>query len=133
MLKQHGRQPDRLVAQFGTNGRLGRCAMVAFVEEQVERALHGRQPIREVGRNTSVKQPLGFGEHFLAAHDALFDCRMAAHERARDLINAKAAQDVENERDLRRFRQSRVTAGEHHPKQAVLDHVVGKDFIDHRR
>src|SRR5262249_51745555 len=39
---------------------------------------------------------------------------------ARDLVYAEAAEDVENERDLRLLCQARLAAGEHHPKQIVF-------------
>ena len=55
---------------------------------------------------------------------------MAADEGARDLVYAEAAEDVENERDLRLLCQARLAAGEHHPKHVVFDRIGCKEFFD---
>ena len=54
----------------------------------------------------------------------------AAHERIRDFMDAKAAQDVQHERDLRLLRKPRMAAGEHHAKLIVFDRVCSKKLLD---
>ncbi len=71
-------------------------------------------------------------QHLLGPRDALLDRGMAAHEGARDFVHAEAAQDVQDQRDLRFLRQPRMAAGEHHAQQVVLDRVRGEQLLDHR-
>ena len=74
---------------------------MAFVEEQVKCALDGwKAPGKVVGARY-IEQPLRSRQHFLGPRDALLDRSVTAHERIRDFIYAKPAQDVQHERDLR--------------------------------
>jgi len=46
------------LAEFHAYGRLGRCAVVAFIEKQVERAVNGGKPRGEVLSVRDVEQLL---------------------------------------------------------------------------
>jgi hypothetical protein len=121
VLKKQRRKTHGLLAEFGTHGGLGRRAVVAFVEEQVKRALDGwKAPGKVVGARY-IEQPLRSRQHFLGPRDALLDRSVTAHERIRDFIYAKPAQDVQHERDLRFLGKPGMAAGEHHPKLIVFD------------
>src|SRR5437899_261116 len=104
--------------------------MVAFVEEQVERAVDRRKPRGEVGGVRDLEQTLGTRECLLRAREAFLDRRARADEGAGNLVHAEAAQDVEHQRDLRRLREPRVAAGEHHAQLIVLDGVCPKQLLD---
>ncbi len=102
--------------------------MVALVEEQVERAPDGRQPRDELGVR-QVEEPPRARERLLPPRDPLLDRRAAGEERAGDLARAEAAQDVEDERELRLLGQPGVTAREHHPELLVADRVRGEGLV----
>ena len=120
--------PGRARRAPPTRGR----AVVALVEEQIERAMDGRKARGEIVGIRDVEQPLRSREHFLRARDALLDRRVAADERAGDFAHAEAAQDVEHERDLRLLGQPRMAAGEHHAQLIVFDRVSSKELFDRR-
>ena len=124
VLKKQRRKTHGLLAELGTHGGLGGRAVVAFVEEQVKCSLDGRKAPREVVGARYIEQPLRSRQHFLGARDALLDRSVTAHERIRDFIYAKPAQDVQHERDLRFLRKPRMAAGEHHAKLIVFDRVL---------
>ena len=67
MLREQARQPNRLAAEVHAHDGAGRCAVIAFAEHQIERALHGRQPAFEIGGIGNVEQRAGFGQRFLRA------------------------------------------------------------------
>src|SRR5258708_11849810 len=71
---------------------------------------------------------LRFGQQLLAAPNPLFDRRVPAQAGAGDLIDAESAKNVEDQRHLRWFGQSRMTGGEHHAKHAVLDGIGGENL-----
>jgi hypothetical protein len=65
VLKKQRRKTHGLLAEFGTHGGLGGRAVVAFVEEQVKRALDGwKAPGKVVGARY-IEQPLRSRQHFL--------------------------------------------------------------------
>ena len=51
-------KPHRLLAELDPHGRLGRRAVVALVEEQVERAVDGRQSLGDLRGVVEVEEPL---------------------------------------------------------------------------
>src|SRR6516165_1290990 len=118
------------MAELSADRSFRGCSVISLVEQQIERPVDGWKSRREVGRRGNVEQPLRCREQFLRTRYPLLNCRMAADEGARDLICAEAAQDVENERDLRLFCQARLAAGEHHTKQIVFDRGGCKEFFD---
>lgn len=132
MLEQQGRETQRLLAQLDAHCRLGGGAVVAFVEEQVERAVDGRKPRGEVGGVRDLEQALGTRQRLLGAREALLDRSVRADEGAGDLVDAEAAQDVEHERDLRRLGQAGMATGKHHAQLIVLDGVRRKQLLDDR-
>ena len=125
------RQTHRLRAQLRTHRGFGRRAVIALVEQQVQRAPHGREALREFGVG-QIEQPSGAREDLLSPGDPLLDRRAAGEERARDLRRAESAQDVEDQRDLRFLRQPRMTAGEHHPELLIADRVRRERLVDDR-
>src|SRR5215831_5320586 len=130
MRQQQRGKPHRLMAEFGSDGGFRGRAVVALVEQQVERPVNGRKSRRELGRRGNLEQPLRCREQLLCPRYPFLDCSMAADEGARDLVYAEAAEDVENERDLRLLCQTRLAAGEHHPKQIVFNRIGCKELFD---
>ena len=91
--------------------------------------MNRRKARREVRWSLCVEEPIGPGQNFLSPRDPLLHCRVRGHEGTRDLVNAKTAQDMKDEHDLRFFGQARMAAGEHHAELVVFDCVVGKHFL----
>ena len=56
----------------------------------------------------------------------------AGEERVRDLLGAEAAEDVEDERELRLLGQARMAAGEHHSQLLVADRGRREGLVDER-
>src|SRR5262249_44469932 len=110
--------------ELGTDGGFRGRAVIALVEQQIERPMNGRKSRRELGWRGNIEQPLRCREQLLCPRYSFLDCSMAADEGARDLVYAEAAEDVENERDLRLLCQARLAAREHHPKHVVFDPIV---------
>src|SRR5262245_45645016 len=101
MRQQQRGKPHRLMTELGTDGGFRGRAVIALVEQQIERPVNGRKSRRELGRRGNVEQPLRCREQLLCPRYPFLDCSMAADEGVRDLVYAEAAEDVENERDLR--------------------------------
>ena len=129
MLEQQTREPQRLAAQLRAHRRLGRRAVIAFVEQQIQRPVDRWEAGREVARVRDLEQALRLGEHLLRPRDALLDAGMRADEGAGDLVDAEAAQDVQHERDLRRFRQARMTARKHHAQLIVPERFLREQLL----
>ena len=87
--RKQRRQAHRLAAQLGAHRRFAGRAVIALVEQQVQRAPDGRQAQRELGIR-EIEQPSGAREHLLAARDSLLDRRAAGEERARDLARRRS-------------------------------------------
>src|SRR5215831_2095924 len=130
MRQQQRGEPHRLMTELGSDGGFRRRAVVALVEQQIERPVNGWKSRRELARRCNVEQPLRCREQLLCSRYPFLDCSTAADEGARDLVYAEAAEDVENERDLRLLCQARLAAGEHHPKQVIFDRVGCKELFD---
>ena len=58
MLAEQRRETHGFLAEFGAHGRLGGRAVVALVEEQIERAMNGGKPRGEVLGVRDVEQLL---------------------------------------------------------------------------
>src|SRR5262249_5300225 len=112
---------------------IGGSTVIAFVEQQIQRTLDSGQPRVEFRGCRDVEQPLGVCERSLGACDPLLNGCFAADERACDLANAEAAQDVQNQPYLRLFGELRMAAGKHHAKQAIVDRICCETFFDGRR
>lgn len=123
----------RLLAELDADGLLRARAVVALVEQEVERALHGPEPRQHLPLGAELEELHGPCEDLLAARDALRDRGVRAEERARDLADAEAAEDVQHEDDLRLLRQPRMAAGEHHPELIVLESLGLEHFVDDGR
>ena len=78
--------------------------MVALVEQQVERALHGRQRARRTRRRRDRTDRFAPASAFLPREMRFSIAARPVEKRARDLARAEAAEDVEHERDLRVLR-----------------------------
>jgi hypothetical protein len=120
------------LAEFPAYSRFGRCAVVAFVEKQVERAVNGGKPRGEVLGVRDIEQLLGTGQNFLGAGDALLDGVVRADECSGHLVHAEAAEDVQDQRDLGLLGKPRRAAGEHHAQLIVLDLLRGEKLLDGR-
>src|SRR5262249_60977337 len=113
-----GAEPD-------ADGGLGGGGGGALVEQQVERPPDRRQAGGELG-GAQGEEPARGRERLLAARDPLLDGGAAGEEGGRDLVGAEAAQDVEDEGELRLLGQARVAAGEHHAQLLVADGAGGE-------
>jgi hypothetical protein len=118
VLDQQRDQPHRLPAEVEAHRRVRRGAVVALVEEEVERALHRGEPVLEVPGSELEEGPRP-REHLLRSREPLLHRRQRDEEGPGDLVRREAAQEREDERDLRVLRDVRVTAGEHHPQLVV--------------
>ena len=49
MLEQKARQSDRFATQLDLHRRFRRRAVISLVEQQIQRAMDGRQPLRKIG------------------------------------------------------------------------------------
>ena len=107
--------------------------MVPFIEEQVQRALDGREARREVGSVRDIEQPLGARQDLLGPRESFLHRRVRTDERARDFVDTESAEDMQDERDLRFLREAGMAAGEHHAQLVILDCVGGKALLDRRR
>src|SRR5262249_3693453 len=120
-----------LMAEPGAHRTSWGCAVIALIEQQVEGTMDGRKPVRKISRRGKVEELVRCREHLL--HYPLLDRGMAADEGGGDLVDAEAAQDIENERNLALLREARMAAREHHAQQIVLDRVRGEQFFNDRR
>src|ERR1700733_14348670 len=130
MIEEYCCQPHRFMTKLDADRRLWGGAVVALVEQQIERTMDSRQAGAKVLGACNLEQSLGSCEHRLGTGDALFDRGVAADKSAGDLVNAEATQNVENQRDLRLLPQPRMAAGKHHSKLVVLDGGRSKQFLD---
>ncbi len=58
---------------------------------------------------------------------------MPAQKRCSDLVDTEAAEDVEDQGELRLLWQLRLAAGEHHSEDIVLDRFRGEECLDQWR
>jgi hypothetical protein len=103
--------------------------VIALVEEQVQRAVHDGQTLTELGVG-ELEEALRAGEGLLATSDPLLDGGAAGEECAGDLGRAKAAEDVQDQRDLHLFGEARMTTGKHHPQLFVSNRRPCEGFVD---
>ena len=59
VVAQKCRKAHGVVTELGPHGGFVRCAVVPFIEEQVQRALDGREARLEVRSVRDIEQPLG--------------------------------------------------------------------------
>jgi len=90
MIDEQTDQAHRLVADILAHDFLGVSAVVAFVEQQVERAVHRGQPWREVVGG-QLEEALRLGQHLLPACNPLLHRRLGDEERARNFCDREAA------------------------------------------
>jgi hypothetical protein len=114
--REHRGQPDRLVAQLAPHRRA-----VAGVEDEVDDAEYGREPVGEdvVGRD--AEGDAGVADLPLRAHEPLRHRRLRHEERPRDLARLEPAERAQRERDLRVDRKRGMAAGEDEAQALVGD------------
>ena len=117
--QQQPRQPDRLLAQRRAD--LGGIAArgIALVEDQVDHGGDRGEPLGALHRARRLERHIGVGDAGLRAGDALLHRGFGDQERARDLLDGKAGDDAQRQRDLLRRRQVRMTADEQQPQNVV--------------
>jgi hypothetical protein len=71
MLEEHPGEVQRLAAQADAHGHLGRSAVVSLVEQEIERPLHRRQALLELGVVVEFEEPPTRCERLLRTPDAL--------------------------------------------------------------
>ena len=129
VLDQQRHQAHRLTAEVQADRRVGRGAVVALVEQEVERSLHGGEPGLEVP-GAELEQRPGPGEHLLRPREPLLHRRERDEEGPGHLVGREAAQQRQDQRDLRVLGDVRMTAREHHPQLVVSER--GRQ-VRHRR
>src|SRR5207253_3094330 len=65
MFAQQRRETEGFAGEIGAHRRLGGCAVIAFVEKQIERAMHGGKARGEIARVGDVEKLLRSREKFL--------------------------------------------------------------------
>jgi len=65
-----------------------------------------------------------------AARDALLDRRASRQKGTGNLLRPEPAQNVEHQRDLHFFLETRIAAREHHAQLFVADDLRGEGFVD---
>ena len=114
-LGEQRREPNRLEAELVAHRAAFARAVVALVEEEIERPVNRAGVLRDAdGRD--LRQAPRLGEDRLAALDALLHRGLAGEERVGDLFDGEAAQEVQDQRDLRLLRRgargsSRTSSG----------------------
>src|SRR5579863_3077388 len=130
MFGEQARESNRFATQVGADDGVGRRAMIAFAEDQVQGPLNYGEPKREVGRVGDIKEHPRFRQHLLRAAQTLLDRGGTADERAGNLTSPKAADELQYEHYLRRRRKPRMAARKHHAKLIVFDADRIEDIRD---
>ena len=84
--RDHARESQGLGRDIRPHPLLARGGQVALVEDQVEHAQHGSEPLGVVLRLGDLERHVRRGEGLLGAHDALLDRRDGHEERPGDLL-----------------------------------------------
>ena len=119
-LGEHARQADRLGAQLAPDERLAGRRAVALVEDQVEHAQHGLEPLRAgpraAGRGTGCRRRGSSASPGRGAGRA----STSGTRKARAISGVRqAAQRAQRERDPRLRRERRVAAREDEAEPVV--------------
>jgi hypothetical protein len=120
-LDQQPAEADRLAAEVGANQAIGLGARVALVEDQVDDAEHGREPLGQQLARRHLERDARIEDLALGAHQPLRRGRLGLEEGAGDLPGRQAAQRAQRQRHLRRLGDRRMAAGEDEAKPIVLD------------
>src|SRR5215469_10235808 len=116
MQEQNRGEAYCLVAKVSPNRTLRRSPMVAFVKQQVQRALHSRKAGGKLSAGRHVEELLRRREYFFRPRYSLFDRRVRAYKGPGYLADTESTENIEHERNLRLLAQARMTAGKHHPE-----------------
>ena len=117
-------EPQRLVAQLGSDPPIAGRRRVTLVEHQVDHTEHGGKPARIVLAGRHLERHPSCAERFLRAHDALLNGRRGHEECLRDLFGGETTDDSQRQSDLSLPRQHRVGGDEDQSQHVVVD-VVG--------
>ena len=113
------REPDRLAAEVAADERRARARRVALVEDEVEHAERGAEPVRQHRVRRHAERDPGRPDLPLRAHEPLRHRLLRDEERGRDLGRREAADLAQRERDLHVGGERRVAAGEHEREPLV--------------
>ena len=123
----------RLATELDPHGVRVVRAVIALVEEEIERLLHAREAIADRGCPCTplreIEEMPRLRERRLRAREALLDRRFFREERRGDLGDAEAGEHRQNERDLRLLRHLRMATREHHAELVVGRRLEG-DGLD---
>ena len=122
---QHAGEPDGLGAQIQPQQLVARCGGVAFVEDQVNHGLHGREALRQLGRRRDLIGNARLLDLALGPHQPLRERRLRHEKCLRDLGGGEAAQSPQRQRHLPLRIQRRMAACEDQP-QAIVGKMHGQ-------
>ena len=117
--QQQPRQADRLLAQRRADFGGVAARRIALVEDQIDHGGDRREPLGALHRARRLERHAGVRHPRLGARDALLHGGFRHQEGARDLLDGKAGDDAQRERDLLRRRQVRMAADEQQPQDVV--------------
>ncbi|MCY1297693.1 hypothetical protein D9M70_471440 [compost metagenome] len=118
-LQQQTPEPDRLLAEIGRDAFRAVHRRIAFVEDEIDHRCDGGEPVGTIGNIGRFESKAGRRDAGLGAGDALFHRRFADEKGAGNLLDRKARDDAQSQRDLLGCRQSRIAADEQQPKNVV--------------
>ena len=120
-LHQEPPDADRFLRKLGARHRGSGGGGVALVEDEVDDAQHGVEPLGKLGPGRHFVRDARVADLGLRAHDALRDGRRRGEEGVRDLLGLQPADLAQGQRHLRVGRERRVAAGEDEAQAVVLD------------
>jgi hypothetical protein len=121
-LDEHASQPDRLAGQLAPHERLPRGRAVALVEDEVQDAEHGVEPLRQDARRRDPVRDAGVTDLPLGPDEPLGERRLWHEEGACDGRRLEPAERAQRQGDPGLRRECRMAAGEDEP-QSVIDAV----------
>ena len=124
------REPDRFATQVRANDGAGRRAVITLTKDKIQGPLNDGEPKCEVGRIGDIEEHPRFRKRLLRAVQTFFNCGGTTNERACDFASAKTPNELQHEHHLRRLREPRMTAREHHAELVVFDAYRIEDLVD---
>ncbi|MCW2838969.1 MAG: hypothetical protein JWR55_452 [Aeromicrobium sp.] len=128
---QDASEPDRLVAQGGTQPVVPRRGRVALVEQQVHDPHDGAEALGPLVTGRLVGHGVDLGQRLLGAGDARRDGGLGRQERPGDLARRQPREEAKRQRHLRVGAERGVAADEHEPQDVVVDVVDGAGDVVH--
>src|SRR5882724_958335 len=132
-LDEPERESQRLVAELLAHHRVGMRAMVALVEQEMQRVVHVIEPGPDIVVRAHIEERAELRERLPRADQPLLDRRLRGKKRLRDLADAETARIPQDDGELRVRAQRGVAAGEDEAQIVVLDRVLVEERVDRRQ